>query len=62
MTIPEAAKELGLAASTLRRQRQNGKLRARFMGGRYYVSEEEVARYRTVHMGQGRRTDLGGKS
>ena len=49
MTIPEAAKALDLAASTLRHQIKNRKLRARFMGGRWYVSEEEVERYRQAH-------------
>jgi len=45
MTIPEAAATLGLAASTLRHQVKNRKLRARRMGGRWYVSAAEVARY-----------------
>jgi len=46
MTIPEAAASLGLAASTLRHQIKNRKLKAHRMGGRWYVSDEEVARYR----------------
>lgn len=46
MTIPEAAASLGLAASTLRHQIKNRKLKARRMGGRWYVSEAEVERYR----------------
>jgi len=49
MTIPEAADALGLAASTLRWQIRNRKLRARRMGGRWYVSPEEVERYRREH-------------
>lgn len=50
MTINEAAKSLDLAASTLRWQVKNGKLRARRMGGRLYVSEAEVERYRSEHL------------
>lgn len=46
MTIPEAAKALDLAASTLRHQIKNRKLKAHRMGGRWYISEAEVARYR----------------
>ena len=46
MTIPEAAQALGLAASTLRWQIKNRKLRAHKMGRGWYVSPEEVERYR----------------
>jgi excisionase family DNA binding protein len=46
MTIIDAAKSLGLAPSTLRWQVKNGKLRARRMGGRLYVTDAEVERYR----------------
>ena len=49
MTIPEAAKALGLASSTLRHQIKNRKLKAHRMGGRWYVSETEVERYRGEH-------------
>ena len=49
MTIPEAAKSLGLAPSTLRHQIANKKLRARRMGRNWYVTPEEVERYRKVH-------------
>jgi len=46
MTIPEAAKVLGLAPSTLRHQIANKRLRARKMGRTWYVTAEEVERYR----------------
>ena len=45
MTIPEAAEALGVAASTLRHQIRNRKLKATRMGGRWYVSAAEVSRY-----------------
>lgn len=45
MTINEAADRLGLAPSTLRHQIRNGKLKVRRMGGRNYVSDDEVRRY-----------------
>lgn len=45
LTLTEAAARLGLAASTLRVQIRNGKLRARKVGRDWTVSEQEVARY-----------------
>jgi excisionase family DNA binding protein len=45
VTIPEAARVLGLAPSTLRHQIRNRKLRARKMGRGWYVTAEEVERY-----------------
>ena len=45
MTITEAADVLGLAPSTLRLQVKLGKLKAHRMGGRWFVSAGEVARY-----------------
>ena len=47
MTIPEAARILDLAPSTLRRQIANGKLAARRMGkaGPWFVTEAVVQRY-----------------
>jgi excisionase family DNA binding protein len=45
-TLTEAAKALGLAPSTLRHQIRNGKLRARKVSRDWYVSEDEVERYR----------------
>ena len=50
MTIIEAATALGLAPSTLRLQVKLGKLKAFRMGGRYYVTPLEVARYREVSL------------
>ena len=52
MTIPEAAKALGLAESTLRHQIKNRKLHAYRMGGRWYVADIEVARYAEVSRGR----------
>jgi len=46
MTIPEAAEALGLAASTLRHQIRNQKLRAHKVGRDWHVALEEVERYR----------------
>jgi excisionase family DNA binding protein len=45
LTIPEAAKSLGVAPSTLRHQIKNRKLRAHKMGRGWYVTDEEVERY-----------------
>lgn len=46
MTIPEAAELLGLAPSTVRWQIKNRRIKARKMGRTWYVTAEEVARYR----------------
>lgn len=45
LTLAQAAAHLGLAASTLRWQIKNGKLRARKVATIWTVSEREVARY-----------------
>ena len=45
MTLQEAATRLGVAASTLRWQIHNGKLRAKKIGPIWTVSEREVERY-----------------
>ena len=45
-TLPEAAKLLGLAPSTLRHQVKNGKLAARKVSRDWYLTDEEVERYR----------------
>jgi excisionase family DNA binding protein len=50
MTINEAADRLGLAPATLRLQVKLGKLRAHRMGGRLYVTDAEVARYRETSL------------
>ena len=53
MTIPEAAKALGLSPSTLRHQIKNRKLRAHKMGRGWYVTPEEVDRYARENRGKG---------
>ena len=53
MTIPEAAKALGLSPSTLRHQIKNRKLRAHKMGRGWYVTPEEVARYARENRAKG---------
>lgn len=45
LTLTEAAARLGLAATTLRVQIRNGKLKARKVGRDWTVSEREVERY-----------------
>ncbi len=57
LTLAQAAEQLGLAPSTLRRQIHNGALRATLIGKTWTVSPREVQRYRTEHLGRkGRRT------
>jgi excisionase family DNA binding protein len=46
LTLQQAAARLGLAASTLRVQIRNGKLRAKKIGRDWTVSEREIERYR----------------
>jgi excisionase family DNA binding protein len=56
LTLTEAAARLGVAASTLRGQIANGKLRGRLVGKTWTVSEREVERYREASLGRpGRR-------
>jgi excisionase family DNA binding protein len=45
-SLPEAAKMLGLAPSTLRHQVKNGKLRAVKVARDWFITTEEVERYR----------------
>jgi predicted site-specific integrase-resolvase len=45
-TLPEAAKLLGLAPSTLRHQIKNGRLAARKQARDWYLAPEEIERYR----------------
>ena len=52
MTLAEAAVELGLEASTLRRQIGRGALRARKVGPVWTVSRRAVERYRLEHLGK----------
>lgn len=49
MSVPEAAKALGLAPATLRAQIRNGKLAARKISRDWYLRPEEVERYRKEH-------------
>lgn len=46
LTLPEAAAELGLAASTLRHQVRRKRLAAHKIGPYWYVTTGEVERYR----------------
>lgn len=46
LTLEEAARQLGVAASTLRVQIRNGKLRATKVGPVWTVTPKEVERYR----------------
>ena len=46
LTLQEAARRLGVAASTLRVQLRNGKLRGKKVGPIWTLSEKEVERYR----------------
>ena len=46
MTLVEAARSLGLAPATLRRQIKNGRLKASKHGHVWWVTEGEVERYR----------------
>lgn len=50
MTLPDAARSLGIAPSTLRLQVKLGKMAARRVGPRWYVTVEEVERYRREHL------------
>lgn len=49
LSLPEAAKVLGLAPSTLRHQIKNGKLQARKVSRDWYLTADEVERYRREH-------------
>lgn len=49
MTLPEAARLLGVAESTLRNQIRNGKLHARKVGRDWAIKPSEVERYRKEH-------------
>ena len=46
LSIPEAARSLGLSPATLRQQIRNGKMTARKVSRDWYVTAEEVERYR----------------
>ena len=56
LTLAQAAEQLGLAPSTLRRQVHNGAIKATLIGKTWTVSPREVERYRAEHLGKrGRR-------
>ncbi len=48
-SVPEAAKLLGLAPNTVRQQIRNGKLAARKISRDWYLTAEEIERYRAEH-------------
>jgi excisionase family DNA binding protein len=48
-SLPEAAKLLGLAPATLRQQIRNGKMRATKLSRDWYITAEEIERYRAEH-------------
>jgi hypothetical protein len=49
ITLTEAAKQLGLAPSTLRHQIRLGRFKGRKVSRDWYVTPEEVERYRLEH-------------
>jgi excisionase family DNA binding protein len=63
MTITEAAEYLGLkSTSTLRMQIARGALAAELVGKTYIIKDEEVERYRKMHLHQqGKRTPAPGR-
>ena len=56
LTLPEAARSLGLAPATLRLQIKLGRLRAVKLGRDWYIEAADVERYRREHL---RRKDGG---
>ncbi len=52
-SVPEAAKILGLAPATLRQQIRNGKLKARKVSRDWYLTVEEIERYRLENRRRG---------
>jgi len=52
-SLTEAAATLGLAPSTLRHQIKNGKLRARKVSRDWYLTPEEIERYRRESLRRG---------
>jgi excisionase family DNA binding protein len=52
LTLAEAAAQLGLAASTLRNQIHNGRLRARLVGKTWTITSAELERYRRESVGK----------
>ena len=54
LTLSQAAERLGLAPATLRRQVNNGVLKATLVGKTWTVTEKEVEKYRANHLGKRR--------
>ena len=52
MTTTEAAALLGLSPDTVRRQIENGAIKARKVGRDWHVTPSEVERYRRVSLGK----------
>ena len=52
ITLAEAAKRLGMSATTLRHQARTGRLRAQLYGKTYVISEAELARYQRESRGK----------
>lgn len=50
MSLNDAAKELGVAAVTLRAQASRGRLRAVNVGGSWITTRQDVDRYRAAHL------------
>lgn len=61
MTVPEAAKQLGISESAVRQAIYAGRLRARKEGGTYYLDPASVGGYRVSRRGP-RRRDASPKS
>lgn len=54
MITAEVAALLGVTAATVRQQIANGKLRARKVGRDWWVTPQDVERYRREHQGDRR--------
>jgi excisionase family DNA binding protein len=52
ITVPEAARRLGVTGRTLYTQIQRGRLKARRIGGIWLLTEAEVERYRNQYLGR----------
>ena len=50
LSLPEAARNLGISPSTLRLQVKLGKIRATKLSRDWFISDEEVERYRAEHL------------
>jgi hypothetical protein len=52
VSLADAAKELGIAASTLRHQAQEGRIEARVVGKTWITSREAIAGYKRDQLGR----------